>query len=148
MCSHTLTSLYPRAHTLPTLVHPSSTRLHSRVLTCTSTSWLHSHSGGKGPSSHLCPAPLPTRWLWDRVLIPAGSRRHVARCAGCSPVCLWLPLVTLTRPHTELRQAIKSRLWGLSGASLVTSGRWLSLPPCPSLPLPHHVSPALPGSFW
>lgn len=117
---------------------PSCTHLHPHFP-------VHSHSGCKGPSSHLCPAHLPTRWLWDRELIPAGSRRHVARCAGCSPVCLWLPLVTVTRPHTEPRQAIKSRLWGLSGASLVTSGRWLSFPPCPSHIMCHLHSQAPSG---
>ena len=109
LCSHThffTPSLSHTLHTLTALLYPPSpscTHLHSHFL-------LHSHFGCKGPASRLSPARLPARWLWDRVLIPAGSWRHVGRCARCSPVCLWLPLVTVTQPHTERRQAIKSSL--------------------------------------
>ena len=71
-----------------------------------------------------------------------APRRQVCRLQPCLFV---VALGNADSAHTELRQAIKSGLWGLSGASLVTSGRWLSLPPCPSHIMCHLHSQAPSG---
>lgn len=106
MCSHTLFFYTLISHsTLTALLlyppSPSYTHLHSHFC-CTVT------LGARAPVPPLSCPPAHPSWLWDRVLIPAGSR-HAARVCRVQPCLFVVALGNGDVPRTE-RQAIKSGL--------------------------------------